>query len=626
MAPATACALAIALLALARDAGVRDLAALPDLVRGVLAALALFAVAGAGLSRLLLPAEAASLRPLVVVPVGAAAASLALTLLGFARLPLELSMALVGAGGVAAWLLSRGRAGGRPRLDPGLRWLPAVAAAVVGLALVPALRAGIAVPAGPNADAHLVTGTAVLLQEAPPESVRLELPVDEARSDWRSKYPIFYALAAVSTLAGLDPIAAFPAVAALLAAVMAVGFALLAVGVLGSAPAVGVVVGGVTGLSAMSLHVALHPYWNQLWGMAMLPFALLFGWYAIVHRHRGAALLCGITVLLAGLAYPLMLPYPVIALAGFALVAGRRPSLSRRAALRGLLAGAPLVALLAVPLSGVVEKVTSAARVLYRPSADSVFWVGDVPSFLPLGDFTSTGGGPFGFAAVALAAAASLALAVPRRQALALAGLLMLCGLAALRLRLTPLGSYFDFKHLSFVAPILLVLAAAGAGRLLLHRRAALAVLGALALAAYGLAAARQVRHELGQNYAQIDAAMLELRRWSAELPPEASVRLDIPSRSILAQTWAAYLLADHLLTAPDPVRGGYPAPPFGTRADYSLSLTYVPGPGGSRRPVPARRPPDTVDPPLRRNAELVLRRVVGAPGPPTASRDNVIH
>ena len=45
---------------------------------------------------------------------------------------------------------------------------------------------------------------------------------------WRSKYPIFYSLAAVSKLARLEPFQAFPAVAALLAAFVAVGLGLFA--------------------------------------------------------------------------------------------------------------------------------------------------------------------------------------------------------------------------------------------------------------------------------------------------------------------------------------------------------------------------------------------------------------
>src|SRR5207253_2696621 len=98
---------------------------------------------------------------------------------------------------------------------------------VVALALVPILRAGFATVPGQNPDAILVTGLATLLQRAPPTATRHDLPVTHMPKVWRSKYPIFYSLAAVSKLARLDPFQTFPAVAALLTAFVAVGFGVL---------------------------------------------------------------------------------------------------------------------------------------------------------------------------------------------------------------------------------------------------------------------------------------------------------------------------------------------------------------------------------------------------------------
>ena len=61
------------------------------------------------------------------------------------------------------------------------------------------------------------------LEHAPPTATRPDLPITTIPLQWRSKYPIYYPLAAASELAGSDPIQAFATVAALMLALGAWG-------------------------------------------------------------------------------------------------------------------------------------------------------------------------------------------------------------------------------------------------------------------------------------------------------------------------------------------------------------------------------------------------------------------
>lgn len=601
---------------LAWDAGVRHWGALPDLARGVLAAAALFAVGGEAVTRVLLPRALAPFRWLLVLPIGAFVSALALTILGFLHAPIELSIGLVLAGGIAASTLTRSRT----PLDPVDRVTPAwavVAALIVALALIPSFRAGFPTVPGTNPDAHLVAGTAVFLQHAPPTAHRLGLPVTQMPLVWRSKYPIFYSLAAVSKLSGMDPIAVFPAEAGLLLAFVALGFGLVATSILGVSTRAASVVVGVVGLNAALLYLAFHPYWNQLWGMAAFPFALVFGWFAIADRDPRAVALLALTLVLAALAYPLMLPYPLFACVAFAIVLRRLPVLPRWLRSRWSLAVALPAIALAVPLFGVLEKVSSASSNLVTGAH---LWQGDVLTFFPLGFFVSTGGGFVPFLAVAALAAFGLLRLVPRPQAMALGLLLGTAAIADLWLRRTATGTYFDFKHLSFVGLVLVALAAATVGWLLSQRRTALVVGGALTLALYAGLDIRQVRNQLARNHDQVSSFMLGLREWSRAIPRDASVRLDIPPSGY--QLWGAYFFAAHPLNAPFPVlTPTYPRVAYGAKADYSLSLSpsltaALAGSGSSYR-----RPHDLVGPPVRESPMYVLRRLAPQPGPDTATR-----
>jgi hypothetical protein len=603
---------------LAIDSGALDATrqAMHELARGVLAATVLFAVAGYAVTERLAPSPIAPLRLLLVLPVGAVVSSLALTALGFARVPIDVSIALVLlAGGVAAWHVRR-RLPRRPH-DVRVAAFAAVGAVAVVLALVPLLRAGYATVPGQNPDAHLVTGTALLLERAAPTSTRTELPVDEVPQVWRSKYPIFYSLAAVSKLARLDPISAFPALAALLTGFVAVGFGLFGVYALRLSLAGGLLVCGIAALNAMTLYLALHPYWNQLWGLALMPFTLLFAWLAVADRDVRASVLFVLTGTLAGLAYPLALPYPLLALAGFAIVLRRRPRLPQWSRRRWTLTLFFALLFLAIPLAGAIKKVVDGVGNFLHPSPS---WIGDLPGFLPLGDFVSTGGGALPLVLVAVFAVVGLIAKVPRPQALVLAGVLAISALADVRLRLSHFGTYVDFKHLTFVGMLLLTFAASGALWMLARRQRAWAAAGAVGLIAFTVATVDQVRRVLTSAHEQVTIPMLELRAWSAALPRHASVRLDIPPSGF--QLWAGYFMTDHPLVTSAPLLGTtYPHAPYGYQAAYSLALSPALNAqfAKSGSSIPPLR--DTLEPPVRWNAQFVLRRIAEPAGPPRASQ-----
>ena len=111
------------------------------------------------------------------------------------------------------------------------RVLASLAAACVLIfcvALIPTFRSGFATVTGTGSDAHQVTGAATFVQHNYPSSTNEAYPVDEVRAIWNSKYPIFYALAGVSSLSGLEPWEAMMSVLALLLAMTALGLFLFA--------------------------------------------------------------------------------------------------------------------------------------------------------------------------------------------------------------------------------------------------------------------------------------------------------------------------------------------------------------------------------------------------------------
>ena len=167
-----------------------------------------------------------------------------------------------------------------------------------------------------------------LVLSAPPTATDVALPVDTVPRFWRFRYSIFYPLAAASNLVHMDPIRLFPSMSALLIVIAALGFGAFAVQCLRAPARAGPVVAAAVGLSAITLHLAWHPYWNQLWGLAMMPYALLFGWSALETLDIRLGALCAIVVVMLALAYPLALPDPLVILVALAIGYGRRPRLA----------------------------------------------------------------------------------------------------------------------------------------------------------------------------------------------------------------------------------------------------------------------------------------------------------
>ncbi|MCW3048447.1 MAG: hypothetical protein JWO74_2731, partial [Solirubrobacterales bacterium] len=257
---------------MAHDAGVVGKAAVPPLLRAGLAAVGLFAVGGLGLTRLLLPDGLRRYEALWVLPVGACAVALCETVLGFAYVPFHVSLALTIAAGVVvaavAW-----RRGGHPLVPGGMRrtgWPAYVAVLLAAVALIPLFRAGFATVEGEGQDAHLAVGTAQFLQHHYPTAVAISEPVDQVPLVWRSKQPIYYALGSVASLSGLEPYQTLAPVAAVMLALAATGFFLLARELLGAGTAAAIAAMALVGLDRMVLHTVMHPYFNQTWGFFTL--------------------------------------------------------------------------------------------------------------------------------------------------------------------------------------------------------------------------------------------------------------------------------------------------------------------------------------------------------------------
>jgi hypothetical protein len=622
--------------------------AVPGLLRGAAAGLVFALLSGDALAVALVPRGWRRLAPIFALALGMPVGGLVLTALGLAHVPLHVSLWLALAAGACASVLvrrherrfaaptapappttpaapttpapatgaPRSAAGGWRRSAP-WGWL-AVLFVVFCVALAPAARTADDTIYGTNPDASQVVGIAVLFQHDPPTATDYSQPLNVVPHAWRFRYPIFYPLAAASSLAHFDPIAVFPALAALLVVIAAFGFGMLAVELFDAPRRAGPAIGAAIGFSWVSLHLAWHPYWNQLWGYALLPYALLFGWRAIDRADVRAAVLCVVALVSLWLAYPLALPYPLVILIALILARWRAP---RMPSIRGARAWGLVVlglAVLAPAVGGASLKLAEGISQLVTPSAS--LWGGDVKRFMPFDHFVGTTGGFVGAVLVALVAAWALR-ALDRRRAIALGVVLSALCLLDVRFRASTSGTYMDFKHLSFVAPLVLVLALSAVARLLLARsRASLAAGAALALAWTGAALVLD-RREVFDTGTQVTPAMLKIRQWAARLPRHASVRVDIPPSGL--QLWAVFLLGSHPVDTLTPVLGTtYAYAPFGGRADYSLATRYRATAGPL---VPAPRGLFTVDPPVAENSQFVLRRIALPPryahAPATASR-----
>ena len=599
---------------LADAAGVKGLAAVDDAARAGVAAAGLFAVCGFGLVRLWLPAGLRRHELLWVLPVGACASGIELAALGYARVPFEVNLAAVLALGVALGVVAvrreRGERGDAAPPSPGVSiarvaWPVWIGVLLICVALVPMFRSGFATVLGDGSDAHLAVGTAHFLQDHHPTAIAPEEPVDRVPLVWRSKPPIYYPLAAVATLSGLETWQAFPVLAALLMALAAAGFFVLARDALG-AGLVGAAAGmALVGLDRVVLHTTLHPYFNQLWGFLTLPFALVLAWWAIRARTRGAVALLALFLAVGAFAYPLALPIPLVALAALLWPERDRLAAGARKLWRGprsLLWIVPLAALLAYPAYGVAEKAITAVGPVVDPGRSLATWGGDLLAFRPEHEFVSLPG-PTALIVLGPLLAVAIVLELrrqPRPLAVALGGVLLFGALAALWFRPREAGWYFHFKALAFVGPLAVLLAAVAIGRL--RRVAPVALAALVVLALLGADA------ELDRTFDQNPRAVTELAALDARLPAGASIRLDLdPS----AQLWAAYFLSGQPLCSQRPLlETSYPHVPISRKADYVLADRAL------------RRPFDATGAPVWRGERYVLfRQRAGVAGHDFCSR-----
>ena len=586
---------------------------MPDVLRGVGATLVVFGVSGFGVVRLLLPAPLRRYELLWTLPAGGCAAGLALTLLGFAGVPYSASLPIVLALGLAAAAYAVWKRGwpGRPR---GLAWPVYLGLVVLAVALVPVFAQHYAAPVGNGQDSHLAAGAANLLQHDYPTSTDISLPVNRMPPTWQSKFPIYYALAAVSSVAGLATWQALAIVAAALLGLAAIGFFLLARDVLGvpvGAAAAGM---ALAGLDREALHTVLNPYFNQTWGFFAMPFTVVLGWWAVQpglgrQARAGVVALLAVFALVLVFAYPLAAPIPAVPLVVFAWrerrrrIAAGEPVVRLAAAWRGarsLVWIVPLAALLAFPAAGAVHKAVGAAGVLL-PGHSLIVWGGDLGGFVPFNDFFSL---PSSIVALPLVIGVLglSAYGLARENATlrwGLGGLLALGIVVALYFRLRQYGWYFHFKLLAFIGPLVLLIAAAGALRLRRY--------GGVIIAALGVATAYSTFTYIRNMGHQLQPTTIQLGSWAKTLPRGASVRLDMwPPLEL----WAAYFLDSHPLCSQQPLLDtDYPHVPVSRQADYIVaSRAYG-------------RPGDAVGGPLRENAVFRLYRESPAvPGPSLCS------
>ena len=628
--PAAAVALALAALAIAANGGVKGFSAVPDVVRGAAALLALVTISGYAPARLLVPRSMWPHLHLVVPLVGCATSGLALTALGFAQVPLDVSVAIVLGAGLVAAIGTRRRLGpARPTAaeiqdEEGRTyttlWPLYIGLVVAAILLVPIFQEGYATVPGSNPDAMMAVGSAEFLQHTAPGDLDPALPVDRMPRLWRSKYPIYYVLAGSSTLSGLDPIESFAAVAATLAALAAAGFLLLARHGLGAGPRTAVLVMGVVALARSVGYLAIHPYFNQLWGLLALPLIFLFGLRFIADPNRRDAVLLGLFTALGVAAYPLMVLFPALVLAGAAITVRRAGGLRIERGTRtpATWRGRVMVALLAVValpaalvlLLGVAEKTGSAADLLL--SGESLAeWRGDLTSYLEPGFFVgATGIAGYVAAAAALAAAVAGLRHVPRPAARGLAAAFAGAIAFAVYFGLREFGEYFHFKLLAFLAPLVLTAAAVWVGRAVAFggRRAAVAAAATAAFVAFQLVG---LRDEVVNTGRQVDRSRFELRDAARALPHNASIRLDLAPDG--HHLWAAYMLSEHPLSTLTPLVGTtYPSVPTGRKADYIVADAKV-----ELDPWP-----DSAGAPLFENERFRIYRMRrGVPGPDLSSR-----
>lgn len=554
-----------------------------------LAAGGLFAVAGYGVVRLALAPVLRRHELVWVLPVGACVAALELTLLGFAFVPFDVSLGLVVAAGLATAAIAIRRRGDHavfPR-DPGRTiWPLYVAALLAAFILVPLYHAGYPTVIGDGSDAHLAAGTGQYLQSHPPLGHAATEPVNRVPVVWRSKTPIYYALAAVASLSGLPTWEVLSPMMAVILGVALLGFFLLARELLRSNMLGALAAMGLVGLDRMVVHTAVHPYYNQLWGFMTMAPAIVLAWRAVEDRGRaptrGTVGLLLLFLAIGAFAYPLELPIPVLCLAVFywrarrarrfdvdpmpPLLASLRRRTEGRRGLRWL-----IFLLLVVPLLGVAEKLSTGFAVAVDPTRSLFPWAGDVSAYFPTHQFFSVESAgllwvaiPLGIVGVVLAIRRA-----PGPVAWGVVAVLLLGVVGSFWFHHRDSGQYFDFKLLAFVGPLAVTTVAVGASRL--------PVIGWIALAAFGLTAFHGADSELAATGNQLPPAVRDVSRIPALIGPDRSVRLDMNPP---LQIWVAYFLHAEPLCSQRPLlQTSYPHVAVSRKADFILAdhFTFPP-------------------------------------------------
>src|SRR5436305_5784732 len=298
---AVAAASAIAV-GLATYAGVQGRGGVADALHVGAACVLLFGLAGFGATRLLLPAELRRHELLWVLPVGAVTTALVMAVLAYAWVPFDVALGVVLAGGAAlgvyAWrrdpglpLARSGAAGGATTSWRALLVPLYLAALIAAIALVPMFRGGFVTVIGNGSDAHLAVGTAMFLQKHHPTDEAPNEAVDRVPLVWRSKPPIYLAFGAVARVAGIEPYAVIATLQAVLLALAALGFWLLARELLGAGPWTAGAAMGLVGLNRIELFTGMHPYVNQTWGYMAMAFAIVLAWHAVQAPTRGGLVL-----------------------------------------------------------------------------------------------------------------------------------------------------------------------------------------------------------------------------------------------------------------------------------------------------------------------------------------------
>jgi hypothetical protein len=589
---------------IAHASNVLGVRAVPTLFRAGFAAVVLFSICGFGLTRLWLPRTLRRHEALWVMPVGACAVAITMTVLGFAYVPYKAALATTIALGVLVGLYALSRDRGVPG---GLRtagWPGYVALLLICVALVPLFRAGFATVEGYGQDAHLAVGTAQFLQHHYPTAIDIREPVDRVPLVWRSKQPIYYALASVASLSGLEPYQTISTVAAVMLGLTLLGFFLLARELLG-APMWGAVAAmAAVGLDRMVLHTIMHPYFNQTWGFFAMPFAIVLAWWTAQERRtRGAFLLFGLFLTILTLAYPLAAPIPLIALVIFLWPERRTLWRQLYHGRRSLWWIVPLALVLIIPIGGAVEKVQSATQVVFNPTRSLGDWGGDLSGYYPEEQFFAMRS----LAALILAAplliyAIARALRdrpLPVRRAFIV--IFAFAAVFAFYFRLRTTGYYFHFKVLAFVAPIALTAAVVGFSRMRSR-------FGPVVVALLLLGAITPIKRELSNTYDELPKTVLALRTIDAALPPGQSIRIDVDPQQ---QNWIAYMLAGQPLCSQHPLlHTSYPHVPTSRKADWILTRTGAPSPA------------DAIGGPVRRLEDFTLyRENPKVPGPANCSQ-----